>query len=236
MRLFVGIAAHDTDEYGIEAQIVAKRYMRSHPDIESYFMKSRGGTEILTAWEHYTEQSDPDTLYRSALLKLKNFMRFALCRPGWDFLLISTLASFWHWPRVMKMLEDNSDRHVITSIVDHGDGMPFPTGCGYFLSHEAVCSILVVLDSMPFPIDAYANDVVLGMALRAAGYSTETWLNYKYLMVNLTTTYKEIDEYFHYRCRLDWDKVVSDTTFRVEHEIPMTKRLVEYLYPGQNNL
>ena len=233
IKLLVGIIATDSNDYEISAQNnIWKTYMNIHPNVRSFFLKfaTTTTTSITTTNDTFycPVPSQAQENNNISVLKTLEFMKYMLqYDDSWDYMLRTNLSSLFHWDRVISLISQNTRFDVIANNVlpPYPNAWPvpvIPSGCGMFLSRKAVRSVVDEWYKDPvLSLYIHPEDVTIGILLGRAGY--DTIVNYHYEVV---LPYMEPnDRFFHLRT-----KMFDDTKDRVDHEIPMMKKWIQYWY------
>lgn len=191
------ISSHGQPVYKEHKQIW-KSFMKSHPDIECYFIE-------------YTSTFIPiltdTTLYLRGVESMKNIVRktmdameYFTSRKHYDYVVRANLSSVWIFPRLIRFLESAPREGLyggeINKNVEILDAVGYVSGAGIIFSHD-VCQLLLQNKHLVYE-PKLIDDVDIGYALYRLNIRP-TFIP----RVNVNTPEDMTKEGFQYRVRFD---------------------------------
>ena len=191
------ISSHNEPVYQ-DHKRVWRTYMKSHPDIECYFIEYLPTTFIplLTS----------DTLYLRGTESYKNITRktlqsfeYFLQRKQYDYVIRTNLSSVWKFPKLVDFLQTAPKTKFYGGVIcTNHPPLKYISGAGILFSID-VCSILLQKRDIAF-LSNKIDDVDFGVALSFTDIAPTA--------VPRVDIHKEEDIHqqgFHYRVRF-WDR------------------------------
>lgn len=163
--LVLSIASDGNDIYKAE-QNLWRTYMKQHPNIDCYFIKSSATFPHVCVFD--------DTIYvpgeeRLDTIKHKTIeaIRYCLRDQRYTHILRTNLSSFWIWERFISALQSLPQQRLYAGIVGNHNGMEFASGAGYVMSRDVANELI----RTPFPDYTRIDDLDVGIFLNGAGYN-----------------------------------------------------------------
>lgn len=145
---------------------VWRSYMKSHPDVECYFIEFSPMVFMPTLTKDTLFVRGIESYYnitRKTILALEYF----LSKSSYDFVIRTNLSSVWIFPKMLSYLETIPKTHHYGGVVLTHEKVPFVSGTCITMSHDVARTLL------QYKTIAYANNVVddydIGVALYHAG-------------------------------------------------------------------
>jgi hypothetical protein len=170
MRILMLVISSDTFPVYAHHREVWRTYMKSHPEVDCYFIESRPlvflptltpDTLALRGVERY------GTIYRKTIEAIEYFFR----RRPYDYVVRTNLSSVWDFRRLRDYLETQPRTGLYAGQVglNPDTGIAFASGAGILMSPD-VARTLVVNAAIGRSIQAF-DDVAIAKALLASGIS-----------------------------------------------------------------
>ena len=190
------IASDNLNEY-IEMQQIWKKYMNTHPNIKSFFMKNNQsiGSDILLDEESKTIYVNGIENYIPGIFdKTIESIKYCLKNFDFDYIYRTNLSSFLS---LDKMYDFICNKHIhYGGVIGNHENIHFASGCGFFMSKE-VCEFLVNYDICNINKYQYLDDVIIALILTQKYNITPI----DRIDINsLDSPYFENTDIFHYRC------------------------------------
>ena len=226
MKILMLVISSDTSPVYARHREVWKTYMKSHPDIDCYFITYRplvfvptrtDDTLILRGFDHY------ETIFRKTIEALTYFLR----RTAYDYVVRTNLSSVWDFRKLRTILETAPRQRFYAGQagISSVTGFPFVSGAGIVMSSDVVRALLAN-HSRVASLSAL-DDVAIAEAIRLAGVGPSPLPRVDFIsLAHYDAHHDKIpDGSFHYRIKhTDWR---GD---RMEEPIIMSRLLREHIY------
>jgi hypothetical protein len=223
MKILMLVISSDTSPVYARHREVWKTYMKSHPDIDCYFITYRplvfiptrtDDTLILRGFDHY------ETIYRKTIEALEYF----LPRKAYDYVVRTNLSSVWDLKGLRSYLETAPRMQVYAgqSIVHADTGITFASGAGIVMSLDVARTLLANQRSVGW-VSMY-DDVAIG---KANGLPPTPLPRVDFVsLAHYDAHHDKIPPgTFHYRIKhTDWQGT------RMEEPVIMSRLLREHIY------
>lgn len=168
MKVLILVISSNTQPVYREHKQVWRSYMKSHPDIDCYFIESR---QIMIGHPHFLTEDTlyvrGDETYETIVRKTIRAMEYFLVRKSYDFVVRTNLSSVWIFPRLLAFLATIPRTEYYGGVICRNQQHPFVSGAGIILSADTCARLLenrgIALSSK------IADDVDIGVALLKAG-------------------------------------------------------------------
>jgi hypothetical protein len=223
MKILMLVISSDTSPVYAQHREVWKTYMKSHPDIDCYFITYRplvfvptrtDDTLYLRGFERY------ETIYQKTLDALGYFLR----RPTYDYVVRTNLSSVWDFAKLRSYLETapRTQFYAGQHVVNKDTGIIIASGAGMILSLDVVRRLLANREKGR-PMATY-DDVAIGMAI---GLPPTSIPRVDFVSLEHYDTHhdKIPSGVFHYRIKhTEWQGT------RMEEPVIMRRLLREHIY------
>ena len=205
MKLIILILANDNDIY-IECQKLWKKYMNTHPNIKSFFIKYKLGlTQDIILEGDTIYINGNDSLMPGCLIKTIKSIEFLLKTEEFDFIFRTNMSSVLDLNKLNILLENYTCDY--SGIIGYyHNNIKFVSGAGILLSKK-ICDYLInnktslnynLMDDVSIGFFLQNNNININPLTRFECYNYENNIN----IIN-----KElITNYYHFRCKSDKDK------------------------------
>ena len=200
MQLIILILANDTDVY-LEMQKMWKIYMKTHPNIKSFFIKYKqelADDIILTDDTIFIKGKE--SIIPGCLDKTIKSIEFLLKNMNFDFIFRTNMSSVVDLNKMYNLLNENIE---CAGVIGNYCGKKFVSGAG-MLMNKKLCELLInnkssinynVIDDVSigkFLTDKNINIIAL------TRFETYNYENKLELITN-----DMIKNYYHFRCKSD---------------------------------
>ena len=210
------LSSHKQPVYEAHRQ-VWKTYMKSHPDIECYFIEFSPMVFVPTLTQDTLYVRGTESYYnitRKTLLALEYF----LSRGSYDFVIRTNLSSVWIFPHTIRFLDTLPKTRYYGGVVCSHERVPFVSGTCIVMSDDTA---RLLLQNKHY---AYANNLVDDVDIGVALYHIGIYPVNSISRVDVLSEEDTRNDGFHYRVRF--------FTHR-EREPPLMMAILSRM--GQNN-
>lgn len=197
-NIIILIIATDKPNYYLQMSNIWKKYMNTHPQIKSYFIKGKiknQSDDIYIDEENFTIHSNiDDSLIPGILIKTLKSINYIMQNFDFKYIYRTNLSSFLNLPMLNNYAEKNNFNYG--AIIGNYQGIQYASGCGFFISKET-CKYL--LENQHLLNYNLYDDVAIGQLLvPIKNIFTVPRID----IVNINNEKHKIDKnIFHYRCK-----------------------------------
>jgi hypothetical protein len=158
------IASDNSNEY-IEMQNIWRKYMNTHENIKSFFIKNDPNinSNILLDEELNTIFVKDNENYAPGIFnKTIKSIRYCLNNFNFDYIYRTNLSSFLSLEKMYNFICNNHINYG--GVIGFHNEHKFASGSGFFVSKE-VCEFLINYNISDIDIYQYLDDVVIGIIL-----------------------------------------------------------------------
>jgi hypothetical protein len=211
MKIIILILANDTPYY-LKIQDLWRKYMNSHPNIESYFIKYDENlkTDIQeigdTIYLRGTDSFRPGCFVKS----IETF-KYILKNKNFDYVVRTNMSSVWDLNKLYKIVYSNNFESA--GVLATHAGINYISGAGILLRRDIV-ALLASIEYTPnlFVETEMADDVLLGYILSINNVYMNALTRFD--VSKYYCTPESIKDYYHFRCKCDenWDRAIEIMT------------------------
>jgi hypothetical protein len=158
------IASDNLKEY-VEMQNIWRKYMNTHPNIKSFFIKNDPNIDsniLLNEELNTIFVRDIENYVPGIFNKTIESIRYCLNNFNFDYIYRTNLSSFLSLEKMYNFICHN---HIdYGGVIGFHNEHKFASGCGFFMSKE-VCEFLINYHIYDIDIYQYLDDVVIGIIL-----------------------------------------------------------------------
>lgn len=203
MKLIILILANDSNVY-LKCQALWRKYMNSHHNIKSYFikLKSELETDILIDNDTIFVKGN-ESIVPGCLIKTIESIKYFLLNEEFDYIFRTNMSSVVDLNKLYNLLE-NYDKDY-SGVIGDCNNIKFASGAGILLS-KYMCNFLInnrhslnynVMDDVSIGSLIQNNNISIYPLTRFEAYNYEKHID----LLN-----KElINDYYHFRCKSDID-------------------------------
>jgi hypothetical protein len=198
MKVLMLVISSQTQPVYRHHKAIWETYMKSHPDIECYFIEFTPAvlSPLLTSNTLFLRGRET---YPGILEKTFKALDYFTRRKHYHYVIRTNLSSVWIFPKLMRFLETVPRTGVYGGIINNNQPWPYISGAGITFSWDVV---QILLQNRHI---AYANkfidDVDIGFACVYLGISTTSIPR-----VDVGSVEDVYKEGFHYRVRFLTDR------------------------------
>ena len=197
------ILANDNTIY-LQCQTLWKRYINSHPNIKSYFIKLNPElkNDILIDNDIIFVKGN-ESYVPGCLIKTVESIKYLLSNEEFDYIFRTNMSSVVDLNKLYNLLENYNQDY--SGVIGYCDNVKFASGAGMLLSKN-MCNFLInnrhllnynLIDDVSIGTLLQNNNVTIYPLTRFETYNYET---------NLDLINKElIKDYYHFRCKSNID-------------------------------
>ena len=159
-----------SDTYSVYAhqREVWRTYMKSHPNIDCYFIRYNPLTFVPLLTQDTLTLRGRER-YGTIFKKTVEAMDYFLSRRLYDYVVRTNLSSVWHFPNLLTHLATAPrERYYAGQLMTHeASGLPFASGAGFILSSD-VARLLLTYQQRGRSLQEF-DDVAVASVLASVG-------------------------------------------------------------------
>ena len=203
MKLIILILANDNEHY-LQMQNLWRKYMNTHQNIKSYFIKYNinkinDNKDIFVEEDTIYIKGDYESIIPGCLDKTIKSFEYILNNESFDYVIRTNMSSVWDLNKIYNLLLSNN--LSASGVIGYHGSQLFISGAGMLFNRE-ICNVIVQnKNQLDYNI---IDDVSIGILLtklnihptpltRFEAYNYEN--NYENINNNL------IENYYHFRCK-----------------------------------
>jgi hypothetical protein len=227
MRILMLVISSDTFPVYKHHREVWKTYMKSHPEVDCYFIRYTPLTFVPLLTQDTLTLRGRER-YGTIFQKTVESMEYFLSRRLYDYVVRTNLSSVWHFPNLLAYLATAPrERYYAGHLVTHqASGLLFASGAGFILSSD-VARIFLANAHRGRTLHEF-DDVAVASVLLASGIGPQSLPRVDF--VSLAHYEEHRDEIppgsFHFRMK-HHDGYLGD---RMEEPEMMRRVLREHIY------
>jgi hypothetical protein len=218
MRLIILILANDTEVY-LEMQKIWKIYMKTHPNIKSFFIKYKEQlVDDIILTDDTIFIKGKESIIPGCLDKTIKSIEFLLKNMDFDFIFRTNMSSVVDLNKMYNLLNENIE---CAGVVGNYYGQKFVSGAG-MLMNKKLCELLINnKSSINYNV---IDDVSIGKILtdkniniiELTRFETYNYQNNIELVNN-----DMIKNYYHFRCKSDLNH---------KNTVSLMKKIIKLIY------
>ena len=173
MKVLMLVISSDTFPVYAHQREVWRSYMKSHPNIDCYFIRYAPLTFVpLLSQDTLTLRGYER--YGTIFQKTVEAMQFFLSRKRYDYVVRTNLSSVWHFPNLLRHLATAPRARVYAGqLVTHeASGLVFASGAGFILSSD-VADVFLANAHRGRTLQDY-DDVAVAAVLLSCGIAPQS--------------------------------------------------------------
>ena len=209
MKVLMLVISSQTQPVYRNHKAIWETYMKSHPDIECYFIEFTSAvlSPLLTSTTLFLRGHDT---YQTILDKTFRAIDFFTRHKQYDYVIRTNLSSVWIFPRLIRFLETTPRTGLYGGIINNNQPWAYISGAGITLSWDVV-QILLKNRHLAYA-SKVIDDVDIGFEFVTLGIPTS--------FIPRVDVLSEDDlskEGFHYRVRFFTDR---------DRELPLMRKIL----------
>lgn len=193
MKIIILIIANDYPQYYLDMQEIWRKYMNTHPNITTFFIKSDLTIESTIFFDKDADTifiKDSESLIPGIYNKTVASIDYCLRTMNFDYIYRTNLSSFLDLNRMYEFFLSNKIDYG--GYIGNHEGILFSSGSGFILSREACNYLLHHSERSELP-----DDVIIAKII-SNKYSPQFIPRYDLYHVQIESLPKYI---FHIRCK-----------------------------------
>ncbi len=203
MKILIFIIASDELEIYKEEQKVWRKYMHSHKDITSFFIKGKSSCDALQDELHFdTEENLKPGIINKTIMALKK-----IDCSAYDYIIRTNLSSFFVFENLIKFLDNKPRRNFYCGKTGQEPLYKWVSGAGIIISND-VANILIDNYNDLYDNKELPDDVLIGKVLSKYDITVTEAPRTDILYINnINDLYNDIENFynnntiFHYRIK-----------------------------------
>jgi hypothetical protein len=195
IKIVVLIIASDFEDHYIEMQAIWKKYMNTHPNIVSYFIKSDINIQDNVVIDGNTIYvKNEESLIPGIYYKTIESIKYCLKNVDYDYIYRTNLSSLLDMDQMYSFIINNKIEYG--GVIGCHNNIAFASGSGFLISRDAS---IYLLENQPNIEKDLPDDVLIGYIITK---------KYNIEFINRNDITKENDNrltyrnsIFHYRCK-----------------------------------
>ena len=195
IKIVVLIIASDFENHYIEMQAIWKKYMNTHPNIVSYFIKSDKNIQdnvVLDGNTIYVKNEE--SLIPGIYYKTIEAIKYCLKNIDYDYIYRTNLSSLLDMDQMYSFIIKNKIEYG--GVVGYHNNISFASGSGFFISRDAS---IYLLENQPDVDKELPDDVLIGYIMTKK-YNIE-FINRNDISEENDKRFTYRNSIFHYRCK-----------------------------------
>lgn len=125
--------------------------------------------------------------------------------PNFKYIFRTNLSSYVRLDRLSSIVDALPSKKAYAGLIGNHNGIPFASGCGYFLSRDLVELLVNSREVLEY---SYMDDVCFGKFLTGKGIKIVPMPRFDIVSMEhlKSITINDIKDHFHFRCKQEYDR------------------------------
>jgi hypothetical protein len=200
MKLIILILANDNEHY-LQMQNLWRKYMNTHQNIKSYFIKYniKNDIDIFVEGDTIYIKGNSESFIPGCLDKTIKSFEYILNNESFDYIIRTNMSSVWDLNKIYNLLLSN--KFCASGVIGNDNSQIFISGAGMLFNRD-ICNLIIqnknqldynILDDMSISTLLSKLNIIPTPLTRFEAYNYEN--NYENINNNL------IDNHYHFRCK-----------------------------------
>jgi len=211
MKIIILILANDNSYY-CKIQDLWRKYMNTHPNIQSYFIKySETCEKDLVEIGDTIYLRGADSIRPGCFIKTIESLKYILQNKDFDYVLRTNMSSVWNLNKLYDVVSSNNFSSA--GVIGIHDGFQFVSGAGILLRKDVAHKLAYTnYPENIFYSKDMPDDVIIGCILKDYDVQMDVLTRFEAWRYNVTP--EALENYYHFRCKCyeQWDDTIKIMT------------------------